>query len=529
MLLCTLSSFLSMRPLQRVQQRRRQLSNPRTGSSATDATMLELQSLSDKFLRDGYGPLCTQGGGDPTRRPSPTAGLTRWHVTTQELLIQHLRTVWPDDRARTMLDLGAQAGHGLHRNFSDSLLWLRAFHAPGSLVVGVDAFLDFALDLQHRFDHIEPFASMTRVDKVAIHAAIGQAWSCELGAELNGSCEPSFNLDLSGSFTHQYCSRTDWKNAFARLERWNLTDHSCRITRQRAGLSASTLPLPTSPYPFNTLTEGLKDGELPAGPQRYRVPSLPLDELWQSAKRSPLRGRHIDFLKIDVDSGWHRLRSQMAPLIQARAFSVLVMEIDESDQPAWRTAEELGCLLHPRGYELFLKLPCAGHPLWSQRARYLPISGESHALLPETFSKGGLGSRAPCHLGGYGCLVQDLLALDTQRHPELRELVRLGEESCRKPLPSTAAGDAPGVAADNPTGGAAGGQGGESAQVLLTENVRFEGQLEQPRPKAPMLPRCLPDGTWSCGRTPGYGAPRPSSCLNRSKDAYVVTCQDLWA
>ena len=38
--------------------------------------------------------------------------LDRWHVTSQDRLIYHLRQVWPERAPRTMLDIGCHAGHG---------------------------------------------------------------------------------------------------------------------------------------------------------------------------------------------------------------------------------------------------------------------------------------------------------------------------------------------------------------------------------------------------------------------------------
>ena len=74
----------------------------------------------------GSGPSCT-----------PTSVLRRWHVTTQELLILHLRRIWSDRKPRVMVDLGSHAGHGVGRNFSDALLWcacqLRATYKTTSL------------------------------------------------------------------------------------------------------------------------------------------------------------------------------------------------------------------------------------------------------------------------------------------------------------------------------------------------------------------------------------------------------------
>ena len=83
-----------------------------------------------------------------------------WHVAEQTRLIAHLKHFWGGYAAvpRTMVDLGCHAGHGKHKNISDALLWLEEFPGPG-MVVGVDAFEDFAFDLQYRFDRVEPYAS----------------------------------------------------------------------------------------------------------------------------------------------------------------------------------------------------------------------------------------------------------------------------------------------------------------------------------------------------------------------------------
>lgn len=385
-------------------------------SQAAASRAVERFSLLQKN-RAEYGPLCHHGPQDPCfvgGRAAPEQCILdptppRWHVSTQEGLIQHLRLLWPErELARTMLDLGCQAGHGLYRNVSDTLLWLDAFHAPGSLVVGVDAVLDYVLDLQHRFDHVAPYSSMVGVEKRAIHAAVGTPWQCNVST-LGSGCE--FNLDLDSSFTNLYCSRTDWRDHFAMIERRGVTDHSCRITRQRAGLSASTLPLPPSPYAFSTHSDGLDHGELPAGPQRYRVPSMTLDALW----RRELRGRRIHLLKADVDIGYHRLGIELAPLAAQRAFAVLVMEVDAMDRPIWRTVERFGCLMtefgcavqplvtnalsgtpshrdaprSPRGrYDVLLKVACTPTPWWSQRSRYVRLTGPNHTLIPRTWGEG---------------------------------------------------------------------------------------------------------------------------------------------
>ena len=78
------------------------------------------------------------------------SAVKRWHLTTQERLYGQLRSFWPDDVPRVMVDLGCHAGHSTYRNTSDALIFLDFWNAPGTKVVGVDAFEDFAQDLQHR-------------------------------------------------------------------------------------------------------------------------------------------------------------------------------------------------------------------------------------------------------------------------------------------------------------------------------------------------------------------------------------------
>ena len=65
---------------------------------------------------------------------------SHWHLTTQQRLFEHLRTLWAEKRPRVMVDLGCHAGHGSWYNTSDALLWLDAFGADGGKVLGVDAF-----------------------------------------------------------------------------------------------------------------------------------------------------------------------------------------------------------------------------------------------------------------------------------------------------------------------------------------------------------------------------------------------------
>ena len=233
--------------------------------------------------------------------------IRRWHVTTQELLFRHLRAIWRDDRPRVMADLGSHAGHGLGRNVSDALLWLDYFHSDGSAVLGVDAFEDFALDLQHRFDSSEPYASMLNVSKISVHGAIQ---SIKPGVRYHpcaGNGSKCTELGRMAAFTYLMCTRTDWFNDYERMDRHSDSDHVCRITRQRAGVSASHLTMPPSAhgYTFSTAELQRTNGSIIGSSSssdgrkliRHDVPIVTVDDLVQRY----LPDRRIDFLKVDMD------------------------------------------------------------------------------------------------------------------------------------------------------------------------------------------------------------------------------------
>ena len=122
-----------------------------------------------------------------------------------------------------MLDLGCHAGHGPHINESDATRWLLRFHHPGSIVVGVDAVEDYALDIHHRMNNIEPFRSMTGVRKLGLPLAISneenQAWDARGAVSTAVNCCFGF-----------FCG-TKWDA----LEAKGVIDHLCRIPRQRVG------------------------------------------------------------------------------------------------------------------------------------------------------------------------------------------------------------------------------------------------------------------------------------------------------
>ena len=295
----------------------------------------------------------------------PHALFFRWHQETQSQLFDHLLQLWPSDVPRTMVDLGCHAGHSEYYNTSDALRWLLRFHHPGSHVVGVDAVEDYALDLQHRFDDVEPFRSMTGVRKQALALAISR-----VDGETDTRGATSSMVNCCFGF---FCGRR-WDN----LEREGVLDHMCRIARQRVGLgrprvvaARAAMPLPNSSQPNERAWRlARRTGQFS---HPFRLRSVRLDTLWREA----LGERHIDFIKVDVDMSWAHMG--MEGLLQARGFSVMTIEVDAtwggiSAEWGVTAADQLAWLAARHGYRTLLKVACHGHDAQDRGfARYVPL------------------------------------------------------------------------------------------------------------------------------------------------------------
>lgn len=351
-------------------------------ADATDCYM-NASLLSDP--RTAFAQCALHAGGWPhtSRRPHALPKLHRWHATSQDRLFSQLLSIWSDLQPRVMVDLGCSAGLGRFRNVSDIVSWLDFFNHTGSTVVGVDVFEDSALDVHHRLHDVHPYSTLTQVEKVTVHAAMHHTD----GVELDVAAVARSGISCCAGV---WCG---WKL----LEKAGVTDHSCRLARQRLNMSSSSLPLPPTKYPgFFPAPRGMR--QTLASPEyhklRYPVPSLRLDTLW----RQRLHARRIDFLKIDVDKGW-RFLGGLETLISSRAFSVLTIELDGHDDNLWFSRRARGVmkrhgmhnvsqidqllwLAHRSGFEPFLKIPCCAKD--TRRHAWLepPASAWYHPLLP---------------------------------------------------------------------------------------------------------------------------------------------------
>ena len=298
-----------------------------------------------------------------------------WHVTTQARLFTHLKVAWdaasaPDEPSRTMVDLGCHAGHGRHKNISDALIWLDIF--PGSgMVVGVDAFEDYALDLQYRFDHVPPYSEMRAPTK--------RAFALGIGATDN----QTLHLDGMARTHIMCCANGYWcGTAHASLERRG-SDHMCKLTRMRLGETAPDQRLQQqSRFPPHTTRAILetwgKAGNLTGTPQSawgslYPMPSMRTDTFWSTH----LHERHIDFLKIDMDMTWRRMG--LEGLIERQGFTVMSVEVDRawgSVDRRWNVTEAdlFAWFARERGYDVFFKVPCNAGPAIGQSAWYFLVA-----------------------------------------------------------------------------------------------------------------------------------------------------------
>jgi hypothetical protein len=213
--------------------------------------------------------------------------LTAWHLPSQDRLFAQLRQVWSDDTPRVMVDLGCHAAHGKYRNVSDALLWLHHFRSQnGGIVLGVDIIEDYSLDLQHRFDDVEPYRSMRGVSKRALTLAIGAR---------DGVLE---DHSPTAQLAYTCCLERWCRGQWSALEADSADDHYCRIPRQRAGAGsrrtverrAAALPLPPSSHAavdWAVSRHGNMLGKF--NRSSYRVRSVRADTLW----RRELGGRTI--------------------------------------------------------------------------------------------------------------------------------------------------------------------------------------------------------------------------------------------
>lgn len=322
--------------------------------------------------------------------------LPAWHVVSQERMYAHLHDLWGGDSSRVMVDLGSHAGHGQHKNVSDALLWLDYFHAPGSLVAGVDVKEDWAADLHYRFHHVAPYALMREVEKLSFTRLL--------------SSTDDRQRDVTGMALQQLtCCMDKWCNHAALEKRGS--DHICRITRMRMQVTKEERDIPdirVHGWQWEHSADLMHQIERRERGARYYVKTERADTLW----RRELSGRRIDYIKIDVDTNWRAIG--LEGLLRGRGFKLLTVEVDQSwgrEIHPWPFTEvdRFIWIARSAGYDAFMKIPCRAR---SNSHGSIELGGGKHRaawLLPlanESFfvPTGYAARRQPD--------IQDLLLID---------------------------------------------------------------------------------------------------------------------
>ena len=328
------------------------------------------------YRRDERTRLSTARILDALPPAPPLPNLTRWHVTTQDRLLHHLRALWGGKSPRVGVDLGSHASHGAYVNMSDALLFLDAFHAPNTLIVALDLYEDFSFDLARRMEHNEPYASMDGVEKLSLALAI----DC---------CQDDGRKNFGGpARIHTSCCADLWCH-YGDIERQRGKDHLCRMTRMRLGLVPSEPWLPPSSHPLEAIERFASNGTLSsARTPHYIVKTITLETLWKRW----LHSRRIDFLKVDIDMPWTNMGG-LETLLSKKAIAVMTVEIDGSWGQVlhdWgiTTLDQLAWVARLHGYITYLKIPCkarkgrgsleAGSWRWDWSARKYRVAESTH-------------------------------------------------------------------------------------------------------------------------------------------------------
>ena len=172
----------------------------------------------------------------------------------------------------------------------------------------------------------------------------------------------------------------------------------CKITRMRNGeLNADHRVRYASMHAVNITRRAYNGSQHGAS---MHVPTIRVDTLWTKH----LRRRHIDFVKVDVDTAWMQLGIE--GLLEQRAFTAMTIEVDQSfggvgspPMAIWSVSslDQLVWLARAHGFSSFLKVPCRSNltqgaqhndmdSKWT--AWYYPLANTTSAFIPTQYTVG---------------------------------------------------------------------------------------------------------------------------------------------
>eukprot|EP00927_Polykrikos_kofoidii_P078276 TRINITY_DN75120_c0_g1_i1.p1 TRINITY_DN75120_c0_g1~~TRINITY_DN75120_c0_g1_i1.p1 ORF type:complete len:678 (+),score=83.20 TRINITY_DN75120_c0_g1_i1:57-2036(+) len=316
-----------------------------------------------------------------------------------EHLVQQLSEVWSDDCPRVLTEIGLQPAAGPLKNWSTAALWLQYFSSSGSVFV-IDPVDDY---LRHAQDALRRHPSSKRVKLIATRAAIA--------AESRGSkrAERPVNFDTPPS--------PPPPEIVASL-----------VSAPRKVLAADTAIKMCSGHSADPMAEEpghpceyvLKSMARPE-PLEYNAPMVAFDELW----RRELRGRHIDFLRVNIGMrGMAEIfQKGFANLFQRREVSVVSFRLDTF----WTKAELKSVVewLHGLEYFTLFQLLCTNS---DQVGSFVYASPDSSAIGPTTYLPITDVDFDKVHWKQLP-KPQDIVVFD-MRQPDLFKVIQIGDEQC---------------------------------------------------------------------------------------------------
>ena len=256
-----------------------------------------------------------------------------------------------------------------------------------------------------------------------------------------------------------------------------------------------------SRYPLNISTDGLRvlssNGSLwyeGRASLRVDVPRVRADTLW----RRHLGGRHLHFVKADVDMSWRAMG--LEGLVESRGFSVMVVEVDGSwggVRAGWNVSEvdQLAWYANQHDFDAYLKVPCRARPgaaslemggyrwNWTRR-KYQVVPHGHHAAWLWPLSRRGQPFAPSRYHAKRRNGVQDVVLVDA-RAAELAGLPARTAEDCE---PASGAGrERPKGRPEGPRGRTTREADARSAQTNGRRRERSGRSDSEPRDKRRQL------------------------------------------
>lgn len=232
---------------------------------------------------------------------------------------------------------------------TQATLWLSTFPNPGS-VLAVDVLSSSVQFVQSLLDGRKRPGQAVKATLAAVGDAEGASLNFstnELTQDLICACYFAGNKLLREMRRRRMPvrenSRFSVKIKRPGLCHWDMleaveSNHHCRVSRQRLGLSPSKLPF----VPYDD--------------------AIAVSARVDSILKRHLPGEHVHFLKIDVDLPWARMFEGLLEVLSKKSVSVVTLEFDPSNYASLSSGlsevQRFLGRIEAAGYDALLKVAC---------------------------------------------------------------------------------------------------------------------------------------------------------------------------